>query len=124
MRFSSIFLTSIFVAAILAQNIYIAAHTQNQGVGSGSNIIVDTVRNFQSSQEMANVIAIQSCNPSYSPGEALGDILYNGPYDPQSPNPNLDDPQPYQNFTVQVPSNLMGCVVDHNAYGAYRGKSS
>ncbi|KAG2121924.1 hypothetical protein DEU56DRAFT_89430 [Suillus clintonianus] len=110
MRISSIFLAPIFAVAALAQNVYIAAPVPNQTVSAGSNFTVDIVRpDFQSStQEVAVVIAIQSCNPTCWPGEALGDILYNGPYSPQVPKPNPGNLQPYQNFTVQVPSYLMG----------------
>jgi hypothetical protein len=57
------------------------------------------------SEEVAVVIGLQSCpeTPCISPADLMGQILYNGPFNPQyheTYNP------PYENFTVQVPSNI------------------
>ncbi|KAI0918246.1 hypothetical protein AcV7_007045 [Taiwanofungus camphoratus] len=47
-----------------------------------------------------------SCSaPGFNISQNLGDILYNGPYDPQYDNVAPPDHKPpHQNFTVQVPS--------------------
>lgn len=46
------------------------------------------------------------CNtPGFDVSQYLGQILYNGPYDPQYDNVTPPDhKQPHQNFTIQVPS--------------------
>ncbi|KAG2747636.1 hypothetical protein P692DRAFT_20834726 [Suillus brevipes Sb2] len=76
------------------------------GAGSSFNVdIVYRVSGFRGKQ-VAVVVAIQ-CTPSCWPGEALGDIPYDGPYDPRE-NPNPGGLQLCQNFAVPVPPNLMG----------------
>jgi hypothetical protein len=58
-------------------------------------------------KQVAVVVAIR-CTLSCWPGEALGGILHNGLYyDPQA-NPMAFSAQPWQNFAVPVPPNLMG----------------
>jgi hypothetical protein len=57
------------------------------------------------SEEVAVVIGIQSCPgaPCIAPADYMGQILYNGPFNPQfheAYNP------PYENFTVQIPSSI------------------
>jgi len=38
----------------------------------------------------------------------MGRILYNGPFDPQYHEPYNP---PYENFTVQIPSNMVGTAL-------------
>jgi len=57
------------------------------------------------SEEVAVVIGLQSCpgTPCIAPADFMGQILYNGPFNPQyheTYNP------PYENFTIQIPSNI------------------
>ncbi|KAH7929595.1 hypothetical protein BV22DRAFT_1002238 [Leucogyrophana mollusca] len=103
-------LAPLFAAAAFAQNVLITAPHQNQTVGEGSSITVSIERpDFQSSsEEVAVVIALQPCRPKCFPGEGLGKVLYNGPYNPEVHSGNT---QPYQNFTVQVTPGLMGYAV-------------
>ncbi|KAG8219137.1 hypothetical protein J3R82DRAFT_4954, partial [Butyriboletus roseoflavus] len=57
------------------------------------------------SEQVAVVFGLQSCpnHPCASPSDIMGNILYNGPINPQSHETYLP---PYQNFTVQVPSSV------------------
>ena len=57
----------------------------------------------QGSQEVGLAISLLSCpepNPCASPQSELGYVLYKGPYDPEQQGV----PEPFQNFTVTVPS--------------------
>lgn len=60
------------------------------------------------SEDVAVVIGVFPCTPG-CPGatEVLGDILYEGPYDPKL---YPDGWNPYQNFTVNIPSWYSGLV--------------
>lgn len=57
------------------------------------------------SVEVAVVIGIQSCpgTPCIDPADYMGQILYNGPFDPQFHETTF---YPYENFTVQIPSSI------------------
>ncbi|KAF9242048.1 hypothetical protein BU15DRAFT_60559 [Melanogaster broomeanus] len=101
----SIFSLALFAAAAYAQNAVIGLPEQGQSVNPGSNLTVQIQRpnSLTGSEEVAVVIGFQSCSssPCISPADYMGQILYNGPFDPQyheSYNP------PYQNFTVQIPA--------------------
>lgn len=66
---------------------------------------VEKPNSLSGSEEVAVVIGIQSCPgaPCISPADYMGQILYNGPFNPQyheTYNP------PYENFTVQIPSSI------------------
>ncbi|KIJ59710.1 hypothetical protein HYDPIDRAFT_32931 [Hydnomerulius pinastri MD-312] len=110
MKFSTLFALPVLATAALAQQILIKSPVAGSKVGEGSKITVEIERpDFQSSsQEVAVVIAMNMCRPTCFPGQSLGHILYNGPFNPQVPNPNPDHLQPFQNFTVQVPPGFMG----------------
>ncbi|KAH7909228.1 hypothetical protein BJ138DRAFT_1011266 [Hygrophoropsis aurantiaca] len=104
---------SIFFGIAFGQNIMIAAPLQGTRVSPGSNIVVDIQRpnSLSSSEEVAVVIAIQSCatSPCIPPTKSLGMILYNGHFNPQEPqlsSPNAGFQQPGQNFTIQIPPSL------------------
>ena len=64
------------------------------------------------SEEVALVLSMAACpqgsctSPQYNPSEILGQILYNGPYNPQPhPEAGLSKP-PHQNFSIPVPTSL------------------
>jgi len=102
----SIFSLVLFAAAALAQNAVIGLPTQGQSVTPGTNLTVQVQRpnSLTGSEEVAVVIGFQSCpsGPCISAASYMGQILYNGPFDPvyhEVYNP------PYQNFSVQVPAN-------------------
>ncbi|KAH7929596.1 hypothetical protein BV22DRAFT_974682, partial [Leucogyrophana mollusca] len=105
---------SLLSGAALAQNVYIAAPPDGTTVSPGSDVVIDIQRpnSLSASEEVAVVIAIQSCatGPCTPPSESLGMILYNGRYNPQVPSqpsgPNAGFQQPSQNFTVQIPSSM------------------
>ncbi|THG99193.1 hypothetical protein EW026_g3107 [Hermanssonia centrifuga] len=108
----SFFVLVCFVAACLGQSINIAAPLINSTVSAGQNITVeiDRPRTLSASEEVALVLSMVSCSPSctdpsYDPSSSLGDILYNGLFDPEDhPVTPPDHKPPYQNFTVQVPT--------------------
>ncbi|PSR94659.1 hypothetical protein PHLCEN_2v4391 [Hermanssonia centrifuga] len=130
----SFFVLVCFVAACLGQSINIAAPLINSTVSAGQNITVeidrpvcigipvvrcsgtDSVlelqRTLSASEEVALVLSMVSCSPSctdpsYDPSSSLGDILYNGLFDPEDhPVTPPDHKPPYQNFTVQVPTSF------------------
>ena len=60
------------------------------------------------SEEVAIVISINACKADGTctdPADDLGTTLYNGPYHPQRFS---GENEPYQNFTVEIPSSLAG----------------
>ncbi|KAF8838742.1 hypothetical protein BDN67DRAFT_991149 [Paxillus ammoniavirescens] len=88
-----------------SQNAVIGLPKQGQSVTPGTNLTVQVQRpnSLTGSEEVAVVIGFQSCpsGPCISPASYMGQILYNGPFDPvyhETYNP------PYQNFSVQVPA--------------------
>jgi len=119
--FSLVFLA----ASALAQSAAIGYPPQGLSVAPGSSLTVQVERpvsfkvvlcllskpstallqnSLTGSEEVAVVIGLQSCpgTPCISPADYMGQILYNGPFNPQyheTYNP------PYENFTVQIPSN-------------------
>ncbi|KAH7929623.1 hypothetical protein BV22DRAFT_1056483 [Leucogyrophana mollusca] len=105
----SFLLFCIFATGTFAQSISIALPQEGANVTAGSDIIIqlDKPMSLTGSEEVAVVIGIESC-PSGAcapPSEELGDILYNGPYNPQVVEGAWN---PYENFTVQIPSTLSG----------------
>ncbi|KAI0923310.1 hypothetical protein AcV5_007390 [Taiwanofungus camphoratus] len=101
------------VATCFAQGISITAPTAGSTISSGQNITVEVDRpnSLTGSEEVAIVIAMTQCphndcnTPGFDVSQYLGQILYNGPYDPQYDNVTPPDhKQPHQNFTIQVPS--------------------
>ena len=63
------------------------------------------------SEEVALVLSMAACpeasctSPQYNPSDILGQILYNGPYDPKE-DASLAWKPPHQNFTVTVPTSF------------------
>ncbi|KAF7377898.1 hypothetical protein MSAN_00213500 [Mycena sanguinolenta] len=111
--FSSLALSTIFIAGAFAQSVDIGAPADGTTVSAGSNITVeiDKPPTLTGSTEVAIIIGFLSCSGFASgcppPSEILGTILYNGPYDPEfhSTGGGVND-RPYQNFTVTIPSSV------------------
>lgn len=92
-----------------------SAHPRKQHYRSGSTSsqFFDTLHTAVSScstqdtltgsEEVAVVVGFQSCSPTgcLNPADYMGQILYNGPFNPQFHEPTNP---PYENFTVQVPT--------------------
>ncbi|OCH88448.1 hypothetical protein OBBRIDRAFT_795216 [Obba rivulosa] len=104
-------------ASVFAQSIQIGAPVEFSSITPGTNITVEVDRpdTLTGSQEVAIVIALNSCvGPgldgscaSFDVTQDLGTVLYSGPYDPEFHDvPGLPNKPPYQNFSVQVPSSL------------------
>ncbi|KAH7927835.1 hypothetical protein BV22DRAFT_1006033 [Leucogyrophana mollusca] len=112
--FSLVALASVFASSALAQSIQIGAPADWSSVLPGESVVVQVDRpNFNSqASEVAVVIAIFPCfsdPPLSCPAferDGVGEILYNGPYNPQYPSPNPDNEPPQQNFTVTIPSGI------------------
>ncbi|KAI6139047.1 hypothetical protein BKA82DRAFT_4459801 [Pisolithus tinctorius] len=87
-----------------AQNAVIGYPPDGHSVSPGDNLTVQIQRPV-TSEEVAIVIGLQTCAASggvcASPEYMMGQILYNGPFDPQYRDPTS---APYENFTVQIPS--------------------
>ncbi|KAN0076804.1 hypothetical protein V8E55_010659 [Tylopilus felleus] len=97
---------------VLAQSVLIALPTANAEVTSGSSITVklDQPMALTGSQDVAVVIGFVSCSSATEcpdVTERLGEILYSGSYSPQLYNSGGN---PYQNFTVAIPSGYSGPV--------------
>lgn len=92
-----------------AQNAVIGYPPDGHSVSPGDNLTVQIQRpnTLTSSEEVAVVIGLQTCAASggvcASPEYMMGQILYNGPFDPQYRDPTS---APYENFTVQIPSGM------------------
>ncbi|EKM60344.1 uncharacterized protein PHACADRAFT_23720 [Phanerochaete carnosa HHB-10118-sp] len=97
----------------LAQSIVISTPAANSTVSAGQPITVevDKQNTLTGSIEVALVLSIVPCpadgctDPSYNPSDDLGQIFYNGAYNPQS-QPGAPQKPPHQNFTVQVPTSF------------------
>ena len=133
--FKSLFAPFLLATVVFAQGAVLNLPTYNQTVSAGSNLIVQVERpvcrcsfslfflghltnhpcvlfvfqdTLTGSEEIAVVIGVQSCatRACIPPSELLGTILYNGPFNPQFPVGNVPPYQPFENFTVQIPSTL------------------
>ncbi|KAJ7434517.1 hypothetical protein B0H11DRAFT_1757567 [Mycena galericulata] len=110
--FSSLVMSAMLATAAFAQNVDIGAPADGATVTPGTNITVEVDRpdTLTGSIEVAVVIGFLSCVPFNAqtcppPSEIIGQILYNGPYDPEfRTGPGLPNKPPYQNFTVAIPA--------------------
>ncbi|KDQ54518.1 hypothetical protein JAAARDRAFT_38192 [Jaapia argillacea MUCL 33604] len=110
MFMKSLVVVATLALSALAQSISIGAPAQGSTVCAGCNIKVEVDRpnSLTGSEEVAIIIAMRSCNSGgcISPEDALGNVLYTGPYNPQySTTP--DGKPPHQNFTVEVPTSFI-----------------
>ncbi|KIL61388.1 hypothetical protein M378DRAFT_167036, partial [Amanita muscaria Koide BX008] len=92
-----------FTTVAFAQGVVINYPQNGASVPAGQDLTVQVVRpdTLTGSQEVAVVIGLESCTSQScpSPVDVMGDILYNGPY-----NPQFQQLQPYQNFSVAIPA--------------------
>jgi len=92
--------------AAFGQGAAIGAPTAGQTLVAGDNttVIVERPDSLTGSSEIGIGITLHHCvqNPCEDATEDLGDILYNGAFNPQfqSTGPRT----PYQNFSVAIPS--------------------
>ncbi|KAJ7769220.1 hypothetical protein DFH07DRAFT_769116 [Mycena maculata] len=108
--FSSLFMSAMLVTTAFAQTADIGAPAPGTTVTAGSNLTVEVDRpdSLTGSTEVAVVIGFLSCVP-FPDGcppasDILGDILYDGSYDPQFHTNVTPTKPPYQNFTVTIPA--------------------
>ncbi|KAJ5639606.1 uncharacterized protein N7484_007468 [Penicillium longicatenatum] len=100
----SIYSLAVFCGLALAQNALIGLPKAGQTVAPGDDLIVQVQRpnTASASREVAVVIGIADCTYGCWPAsEAVGTILYNGPFDPVYHETYMP---PYQNYTITVPS--------------------
>ncbi|GLB41549.1 hypothetical protein LshimejAT787_1001490 [Lyophyllum shimeji] len=95
----------VFIGAVNAQASYIGYPADGTSVKRGEQIVVQVVRpnSIMGSIEVGLAIGLQSCadRPCAPANQAIGTVLYHGPYDPEfHEKPGM----PYQNFTVTVPT--------------------
>ncbi|KAI0712656.1 hypothetical protein C8Q76DRAFT_735456 [Earliella scabrosa] len=96
-------------ASALAQRISIGAPAEWTTVKPGESITVrvDRPMTLSSSSEVAIAIGFWPCGggpcAAQNVQEVLGNVVYKGPYDPQLRELGR---QPYENFTVQMPSHF------------------
>ncbi|GKZ69930.1 hypothetical protein AnigIFM50267_005167 [Aspergillus niger] len=100
----SILSLALYTATALAQGIYINSPAAGTELQAGETVTVQLVRPVFSENvaEIGIAIGIESCSGSSGcpdPDSEIGNLLYSGPYDPQSNGP----PDPYENFTITVP---------------------
>ncbi|KIJ65680.1 hypothetical protein HYDPIDRAFT_27672 [Hydnomerulius pinastri MD-312] len=117
------------VTLAASQSIQIGAPADGSTAAQGSTITVQVDRpNFNSqSTEVAVVIGFYPCfdtEPLSCPSVArngIGAVLYNGPFNPQYPNPNPDDLPPLQSFNVTIPTWQTGPAVLSVTHFAFLG---
>jgi len=110
MKFPVAALFAALTTACFAQRASIASPANNTSVTPGSKLVVQVVQPNSPTSfiEVAVVLAILACptpSPCIPPNQALGTVLYNGPFNPQF-SPSSSDGRPQQNFTVTIPSTL------------------
>ncbi|EKM52118.1 uncharacterized protein PHACADRAFT_262599, partial [Phanerochaete carnosa HHB-10118-sp] len=97
-------------ATCFAQNIAIGFPAANSTVSPGQSMTVQVNKpdSLTGSTEVGLVLSMASCpadgctSPSYDPSDILGQILFNGLWDPEF-QPGATQLPPHQNFTVEVP---------------------
>ncbi|KAJ5774138.1 hypothetical protein N7457_009034 [Penicillium paradoxum] len=98
----------LFAVSALAQRANIGLPEEDQRINSGKDVIIQIQRpnTLTGSKEMAVAIGLSSCksSPCRSAADAIGTILYNGPFKPEYHENNRP---PYENFTVKVPSDAV-----------------
>ncbi|KAJ6555077.1 hypothetical protein DFH09DRAFT_1165476 [Mycena vulgaris] len=108
--FSSLALGTILATTAFAQRIEIGAPADGSSVKAGSNMTVEVDRpdTLTGSTEVAIVIGFLSCvgfpEGCPPPSDIIGNILYNGPYDPEFHTNVSRSKPPHQNFTVTIPA--------------------
>ena len=110
MKFSLAAVLTFSAGAAVAQNVAIAHPPDGATMTGGQNFTVQLNKpnSLSPSKDIAVVIGINSCYEGRcpDPSEAIGYVLYSGPFNPtQSNDPALP---PNQNFTVQIPPSYQG----------------
>ncbi|KAG2096682.1 hypothetical protein BD769DRAFT_262208, partial [Suillus cothurnatus] len=97
----------LFSSIAFAQQVSIMSPLAGTSVSSGKNITVTIGKpdSLSASDEVAVVIAIRSCAWTLCApqAEALGKILYNGPFNPRT---RTGFKQPSQDFNVRIPQSM------------------
>ncbi|PPQ78749.1 hypothetical protein CVT25_010752 [Psilocybe cyanescens] len=111
MKFSTVLSTiALCSLSASAQSAVLSYPRDGTKVQAGSKLTVEVDRpnSLSGSTEVAVVIAVNSCNNGVcaSPQAILGQILYNGPFNPQYQSSAIGYQIPGQNFTVTLPSDL------------------
>ncbi|KAL6297943.1 hypothetical protein BKA93DRAFT_745099 [Sparassis latifolia] len=110
--FKYFFTLACLAATALAQSAFINLPVEYDSFSPGDNLTVQITRpdTLTGSDEVAIAIALQSC-ASYTGGcavfdvtQRLGTVLYQGPFAPAFEPVGFYEP--YQNFTVQVPTSF------------------
>ncbi|KAJ5726754.1 uncharacterized protein N7483_008111 [Penicillium malachiteum] len=114
-----------FAGVALAQSTSIALPKAGDTVAAGSDLVVQIQRpdTLTGSDEIVVAIGMVSCpgeTTCPSAGEALGNLLYHGSFDPDFGTGSY---YPYENFTITVPSsfaagNAQVNVAHLSTYGA------
>ncbi|KAF8202004.1 hypothetical protein K438DRAFT_1821069 [Mycena galopus ATCC 62051] len=119
--FAYIALSAALATTAFAQSISIQAPVDGTTVKAGSSITVEVIQQSSSSDMVQVALAIGLGIPNSAPAIG-GDILYNGPFNPQAQNTGIPTGQGpptanLQNFTVTIPTNapagLMSLNVAH-----------
>ncbi|PAV17831.1 hypothetical protein PNOK_0631700 [Pyrrhoderma noxium] len=96
------------VAAVAAQRAFIGEPQSSDTWTAGHDELVSVVKPdaLTGSTEVGIAITLKHCiqNPCEDASEALGSVLYSGPYNPQF-GPGMGG-QPYQNFTLTIPGGI------------------
>ncbi|KAF8832052.1 hypothetical protein HHX47_DHR1000933 [Lentinula edodes] len=97
------------VSAVVAQSAQIGAPQTGSSVVAGSNftVMIERPNSLSSSQEVSIVIGLAPCGETECPDpkSELGEILYQGPFNPQYATPP-DSLPPHQNYSLQVPASF------------------
>ncbi|KAJ7325455.1 hypothetical protein DFH08DRAFT_1028236 [Mycena albidolilacea] len=111
------FLTSLTLSAALAttalaQTILIQSPLNGTAVQAGSNITVEVVQRGSLTPLVQVALAIGLGSPNSAPAIG-GNILYNGPFDPEFENTGITN-LPGQNFTVTIPESTPAGLMSLN----------
>ncbi|KAM6491318.1 hypothetical protein JOM56_013557 [Amanita muscaria] len=106
----------------IAQSVQIGYPPAWTNVHPGQSLTVQIVQpnSIEGSFTLGIALGIQSCvsSPCAAPSDQMGNVLYNGPFNPKR-HPQT---QPYQNFTVQIPTWMASGSAQLNvAYAALWG---
>ncbi|KAJ3844914.1 hypothetical protein EV361DRAFT_944008 [Lentinula raphanica] len=104
------YITLLALASIaVAQSAQIGTPQQGTSVVAGSNVtvMIEKPNSLTSTQEVAIVIGLASCGNAPCPNTTskLGEILYQGSFNPQYSSPPGALP-PHQNYSLQVPASF------------------
>ncbi|KAJ7193865.1 hypothetical protein GGX14DRAFT_405228 [Mycena pura] len=127
---ASLTISAVLAATAFAQSISIQAPVDGATVQAGSSITVEVIQHSSSSDLVQVALAIGLGIPNMAPAIG-GNILYNGPFNPQIQNTGIPTGQGpptaiLQNFTVTIPASTpagpMSLNVAHfDLIGAIKG---